>query len=390
MEHKQYKILFLITQLEFAGAQKAMLALAGGLKRRGHIVSVVTMYDKAGCIPEFSRKYDLEIIDLQMKKKRKRNYFFRIMDFLGGIWVLYQLLRREKYNIVQTFSHYSNILGPLVAWAAGVKVRVSSQRMSLRGAPRWLLILDKLVANSFLVDKMVAVSNGTLQFCLDEGIKKEKLVTIYNGIDIESYAPNSTPGELLERLRYELNLNEKVVIIITVARLHTQKGHNYLLKAIPKVVEKYSHARFLLVGDGPELQALKETTSNLNINEYVRFLGVRNDIPTLLSISSLFVLPSLWEGMPNSILEAMSSGLPVIATNVDGCPELVVHGKTGLLVSPADSDAIWVAICQLLGDKELLWKMGIAGRTRAINQFSEENFIQSFNELYQGTLEDIR
>jgi glycosyltransferase involved in cell wall biosynthesis len=118
----------------------------------------------------------------------------------------------------------------------------------------------------------------------------------------------------------------------------------------------------------------------------VRFLGVRQDVPNLLAISDLFVLPSLWEGLPNSVLEAMAAGLPVVATNVDGSPEVVVDGETGVLVPPADPVALADAICSLLQDEALRVSMAEAARTRVAECFSQEANVAAFEDLYQGLI----
>jgi glycosyltransferase involved in cell wall biosynthesis len=383
MQYGPYKILFLITQLEYAGAQKAMLVLASELKNRGYFVSVATMYDKAGCITEFNQRYNLDIIDLKMKGKGKPNILIQFAEAMGGSWKLFWLMRRENFDILQTYSHYSNMLGPFIAWLAGVRIRLSSQRVSLRGYPRWLLLLDRLVANSFLVDTMVTVSDGTLKFCVAQGISRGKLVNIYNGIDTKIFKPNLLSNSQLQHLRQDLNLAENEHVIVTVARLHSQKGHKYLLKAIPSILEKYPQTKFLLIGDGVERSKLEKLASDLNIANNIAFLGVRKDIPEILNISTLFVLPSLWEGLPNSVLEAMAVGLPVVTTDIDGCSELIVNEETGILIPPADSDAIENAVCRLLSDRGLRSRICLASIERAIIHFSLEQNIKSYVELYE-------
>ena len=312
-------VLLLNTQMEAAGAQKAMLELARGLKQRGHPVTVVTMYDKDSYVPLFEEQYNLDIIDLEMKQPGERNLLTQAWRFVRGLR-LYRLMRAQRPQIVQTFSHYSNILGPLIAWLARVPVRVSSQRMSLKDYPAWLLYLDRIVANSFLTHKMVAVSDGTRRFSIEEeGIRPDKLVTIHNGINVERFSINlSSKAE--QNLRQELRLEPDSLVILTVARLHPQKGHKYLIEAIPHIVRDFPQTRFLFVGEGELTEALKAQIRGADLEKYVWFLGVRQDVPQLLAISDLFVLPSLWEGLPNSVLEAMAAGVPVVATYVDGTP----------------------------------------------------------------------
>jgi glycosyltransferase involved in cell wall biosynthesis len=377
-------VLLLNTQMEAAGAQKAMLELARGLKRRGHKVSVVTMYDKGNYVAVFAERYDLGIIDVGMKRPGERNPLLKGWRFIGGIVRLYRLMRTLRPQVLQTFSHYSNILGPLMAWLAGVPVRISSQRMSLKDYSAWLLWLDRTIANSFLVHRMVAVSEGTRRFCIEEeGINPDKLVKIHNGIDTKRFSMKLS-SEAQRDLRQELGLYPKSLVVLTVARLHPQKGHRYLIEAIPQILRDFPQARFLFVGEGALAEVLVSQVSQTNLDKYIRFLGVRQDIPQLLAISDLFVLPSLWEGLPNSVLEAMAAGVPVIATDVDGTPELIGDGRTGLLVPPADPDALEEAICRLLRDESLRTALAEAARQRVEREFSCDVNLCSFVDLYQS------
>lgn len=385
---EKFKIVLLITQMEAAGAQKAILVLARGLQARGHHVEVVTMYDKANFSPFFSRQYGVKIIDLHMKRAGQRNPLAGVGEFALGIWRLYQLLRREHIDVLQTFSHYSNIVGPIVGWLAGVPIRVSSQRSSLKGAPGWLLWLDRLVTNSPLVHIMVAVSEGTRQFSIErQGIKPNKLLTIHNSIDAAHFT--HILGEQLAPLRVALALPDDALIVLMVARLHPQKGHRFFLQAVPRIQKILPHTHFLLVGDGELRSELETLTQTLGIRERVHFLGVRQDIPELLALSDLFVLPSLWEGLPNAVLEAMAAEKPVVATNVDGVPEVVRDNETGILVPPGDIEALAQAMIRLLADPALRRQMGTAARQRAICDFSEEKYISSFLSLYQRLAERV-
>jgi glycosyltransferase involved in cell wall biosynthesis len=380
---KKLKILLLITQMEAAGAQKAVLILARGLQRRGHVVTVVTMYDKRDYVSLFRQKYGVEIIDLEMKAPRHASLPQEVMYVIRGLARLWRLMRKRQFDVVQTFSHYSNIIGPVVAYLAGVRVRVSSQRMSLKGRSTWLLWLDRWIANSFLVEKMVSVSEGTRRFCIEvQGIKPEKLITIHNSIDLNRFSPTAIDETSIQHLRSSLGLSVHSRVVITVARLHPQKGHRFLIEAIPAVMEEFPDTHFLFVGEGELQQDLLNHVKQLELESHVHFLGARQDIPELLALSDLFVLPSLWEGLPNAVLEAMAMGTPVIATAVDGCPEVIHNGKTGLLVPPGDSDALSQAICSLLGNAELRQALACAAQHWVVENCSEEKNISAFEQLY--------
>lgn len=383
-------VLLLNTQMELAGAQKAMLELAHGLKARGHHVVLATMYDKTGCIGHLRDRYGLEIVNLGMKRPAAGSAIARLPAVLQGVWRLYTMMRTEEVRVLQTFSHYSNILGPIVGWLARVPVRVSSQRMSLAGHPRWLLFLDRTVANSGLVHQMVAVSDGTRRFCIErQRIKPEKLVTIHNGVDLSGFAADLSP-ETADGLRQELGLGGASRVVITVARLHPQKGHRFLIEAVPQILATLPGVHFLLVGEGELQEELRLAAATSGAGDHIHFLGARTDIARLLAISDLFVLPSLWEGLPNSVLEAMAAGLGVVATDVDGSPEVVADGETGILVRPGDPDELAAAISSLLMDDGRRRSMGRAGRDRVASCFSQEATVTSFEELYRRLLADGR
>jgi len=376
------RIVLLNTQMEPAGAQKAMLELARGLVGTGYQVTVVTMYDKADYVPFFQNRYGLTIVDLGMKRPGQP-LPGRVLSLVWGLLHLYRLLRSWRPHILQTFSHYSNLVGPVVAWLAGTPIRVSSQRMSLRGAPRWLLWLDRAVANSFLVAKMISVSEATRRFCIERGIRPTKIVTIPNGIDPIPYDGSGLSSGRARSLRRELGLTELQPVVITVARLHRQKGHCFLIEAVPRVLNTFPDARFLFVGEGELRAELEAKVVQARLDSAIRFLGVRRDIPQLLAISDIFVLPSLWEGLPNVALEAMAAGVPVVATRVDGTPEVVVDGQTGLLVPPADAAALAEAVCRLLGDEALCRSMAAAAQARVRDVFSQERTLAAYTALYQ-------
>ncbi|HNT78218.1 MAG TPA: glycosyltransferase [Anaerolineae bacterium] len=381
------KILLLNTQMEAAGAQKAMLTLARGLQQRGHTVTVATMYDKAEYVPLFRQQYGVNIVDLQMKPSKQVSKIKKVVAVLKGVRRLMRLMQQEKFDVLQTFSHYSNILGPLLAYISGVRVRVSSQRMSLKGSPRWLLLLDRWMVNSFLVNKMVSVSEGTRRFSIEvQKMRPEKLLTIHNSIDLDRFSPVAKDSRHLTQLRQDLGLPEHALVVIVVARLHVQKGHRFLIESLPSIHRTFPRAHFLFVGEGELRQDLEDRVKQTGVEEIVHFLGMRQDIPELLTLSDLFVLPSLWEGLPNSVLEAMAMGTPVIATNVDGCPEVIRDGETGTLIPAEDSAALAQAIIRLLGDAVMRQQFAQAGQRWVVENFSEEKNISAFEQLYESLI----
>ncbi len=382
------KILLINTQMEFGGAQKAMLQLANGLILRGHKVTVATMYDKGNFIPLFEEKYGVNIINLQMKKVGGRNPFVQIHRSFNGLINLYLLMRREGFDVVQTFTHYSNILVPPLGALAHCKAVITSERSSLIGDHGWVRLLDKIVTNSGMVKKMVAVSEATRQYCNEQmGIKMEKSTAILNGIDIDSLATGGRNSNGWSNdLRKELGIHENSLITSVVGRLHRQKGHEVLIKAVSRIVNKTSKIQVLFVGDGPLKEELQNMIAEYRLQKTILLLGNRIDINDILGISDVFVLPSLWEGLPNAILEAMAAKLPVIATDVGGTKEVVVDGKTGLLVPPGDVDSLEKCLYWMIQDAEKREEMGKVGYQRILDNFTLKINIDKFESLYLDTL----
>jgi glycosyltransferase involved in cell wall biosynthesis len=379
------RILLLNTQMEAAGAQKAMLQLARGLQARGDRVIVVTMYDKGCLVPHFEERYGITIRNLGMKQPGG-NPVTKVVRACRGILSLLALMQREHPDVLQTFTHYSNLVGPILGFATGIPVRVTSQRNSMSKAPKWLLKLDRWVANSRMTNIMTTVSEETRRFCIErEGIRSDKTVTILNGIDLGEFDRLAAAASR-NKIRRELGLAPNVPIVTTVARLHVQKGHKYLFESIPFVLKKAPTAHFVLVGDGALRTHLEADVAARGLNESVRFLGVRSDVPALLRASDCFVLPSLWEGMPNCVLEAMAAKIPVIATAVDGTVEVVEDGISGLLVPPKDSQVLGRCIVETLTDSSLAQSLGKGGRRRVETAFSQERMIDGFSALYDEIL----
>ena len=187
-------------------------------------------------------------------------------------------------------------------------------------------ISQRLVAAC--IDRYIAVSDGVARRLRSGlGAPGDKIRVVHNGIDVDRGPVHRDPG-----LRAVLAGRSDRPLVLTVARLDAQKGHGHLLAAAATVPE----AVFVLVGEGREEATLKRQAHALGIAERVRFLGHRNDVPDLLAVCDVFVLPSLYEGLPLSVLEAMAAAKPVVATAIDGTTEAVVPGVTGLLVPPAD------------------------------------------------------
>ncbi len=373
------KIALLVTQLESGGAQKAALTLARGLKERGHIAVLFVMYEKEPCLERFEQEYGVSIISLGMKDARN--------DRLRNGWLALQGSRRfikelknEKYDVLQTFTHFSNILGPVYAKMAGVKRCVASQRNAMSNKPKWVQLTERFILNSSMVGKVTAVSKKTMEYSIDtQGIQKGKLCCIPNSVNAERYAePDGNDRFVAEELSA---LAGGDFWMLCVGRLHAQKGHVYLLHAFKKVLKIHLGARLFLVGEGNLKDEILALIESLHLQDSVYLLGVRKDIPQLLRACQLFVLPSLYEGMPNVVLEAMAAKTPVVATSVDGSCELIDDEVTGFLVHPACADALEAGLLKMITTPDRSRLIDHAYQ-QVLSEHSVLNNITSYERIY--------
>jgi glycosyltransferase involved in cell wall biosynthesis len=229
------------------------------------------------------------------------------------------------------------------------------------------------------VDRYIAVSGGVARrMRVRLGVPDRKIQVIRNGVEVGRVPRRADP-----RFRAALAGDAERPIVLTVARLDAQKGHAYLLAAAPDIPD----ALFVFVGEGRERPALEAQARALGVAERVRFLGHRDDVPELLAACDVFVLPSRYEGLPLSVLEAMAAARPVVATAIEGTDEIVRHGETGLLVPPAAPSALAQGIRTVLADQALATRMGQAGRARVCREFSTSRMIDEVTGVYDELLE---
>ncbi|HNW60250.1 MAG TPA: glycosyltransferase [bacterium] len=286
-------------------------------------------------------------------------------------WRLARLMRAVKTELVMSTLFYADIISALATFFYRPKALLSWEVIT--GQLEWYQVLAyRLLAGRF--DHVAAVSDSIHPFIRgSRGMKSTRISTIYYGVDLEKFQPPMRPA--VERL-----------VFGTVARLVYQKGHTWLLDAIPAVLERYPQARWRFAGDGDKRAGLEAQAQRLGIAHAVEFLGSRTDVQSLLAEFDLFVLPSLWEGFPNVLLEAMACGLPVIATAVEGTVEMVVDGETGRLVAKENAGALTAAMLELAAAPELRARMGRQGRQRVERRFSLGQQVRQFEALFDRFL----
>ena len=301
---------------------------------------------------------------------------------LGIAAAISKIAKREKVDLIHTHNPSPHFYGGLAGIASGIPVIHTKHGRNYPDSARkvWLNRISSL-----MTDRVVAVSGDSAKVCTAiEKVNAKKVQTILNGIDIEKFIPLPFGYDFLA----EFGLSEGVSVIGIVARLSPEKDHATLLHACKILKEKKEEFHLLIIGDGPLREHLETLSAELDLGREVVFTGMRNDIAELLRGLDLFVLTSTTEGISLTLLEAMASGLPVVATRVGGNPEVVVDGETGFLVPAKDPQSLAKRMIDLLHNRALSIDMGKRGRRRVEEQFSIKATSQKYLTLYEEILRE--
>jgi len=307
---------------------------------------------------------------------QRRNAFFGLDWAL--VWRLARLLKREHVSILHCHNRAPLIYGALAARAAGLKVVVCTRHaLNARPVKGKVWFWERLL--SPMTTHVIAVSHTVRDIGLRTGrMSEERSSVIYNGVDMELFTPG--PGRKEGR--------DGTVAIGCVARLSDEKRHVDLIGAVCELRRRGRDVEAYLVGDGPMRKQLEDEVGKLGLRERIHFLGRRADVPKLLRGFDVFVLPSRFEGLPMTVIEAMAAGLPVVATKVGSLHEIVEDGGTGLLVRPKEPPELAAAVEKLVADERLRKVMGAAGRKVAVERFSLSAAARQHEELYRRLLRD--
>ncbi|MBW2310378.1 MAG: glycosyltransferase family 4 protein [Deltaproteobacteria bacterium] len=354
---KRIKVLHLVEDLKIGGLERVIASIAEYLDDQKFDVSVWCI-TKGGEIAEELAEKGIKIEILGIFSYHNPVNILRLVF----------MLRQVRPNIVHTHGYFASVIGRLAAKIALVPIIIYHvHTIFYDNIKKRNIIIERLLG--FITDKIIFISNAAKKSYLPHfKINESKISVIYNGVIDANVNANLKKG------------NCKVV---TVASLVDHKGHEYLLEAAMMVLDRLPQCKFFIVGEGVLNRRLKQQVLSLGIASSVNFLGQKTNIYKILSQMDLFVLPSLREGLGIAAIEAMSCGLPVVASNVGGLPEVVKDGHTGYLVPPKDSVALGNAISQLLENPKQMVKMGQMGRLRFEEIFSSSKMIKNLENLYE-------
>jgi glycosyltransferase involved in cell wall biosynthesis len=374
-------ILFLGSQMTVGGAQRVLFNQAEWFFEKGYEVITAFFYDKENLKEQWDSAYPFPVIDLcarRLRANRVTNFFLLV----AGMFRLWNLLRKNEFDVIETFTPDSNLLGLLVARLKGVPVRIASHHGYIEGTPVWRKLAHGWMINNGFAHVVVAVSESVRRIAIDdEGIRPDLVKVILNGI--EPVRPSKPPAQIRTRLQNELGLKPGDFIYLSVGRLTLQKGHTYLLDAVTKVLARFpSTTVFIIAGEGHQRENLEKKAVDLGVEKIVHFLGNRSDVSDLLSISDVFVLPSLSEGLPLALLEAMGAGLPVVSTRVGGVESVISDGENGYLLPSKDVDALSSALIKIRDDVSARQAFGRRNAALVQREFTNDQMCIRYEKIF--------
>jgi glycosyltransferase involved in cell wall biosynthesis len=352
------------TETTWRGGQRQVLLTVIGLRERGHR-TVLLAHPEGELAKRASEGHDL----IRLAPRAE-------VDLHAG-WKLSRIIKELKPDIVHAHDPHG------VAFASLALSFLTSRTCPGLIASRRVAFHLKSHAFSrwkyHQVDCFVAASEAIRHVLVGDGIEPSRVVTVHEGIDV-----HRVQAEPVANIHAEFWLPTHAPIVGTVAALSQEKGHRHLIDAAALVVREVPDARFVILGEGDQRPALERQIKELHLDKHVVLPGFRADILSFMRAFDVFVMPSLSEGLGTSLLDAMASAKPVVASNTGGIPEVVAHSETGFLVPPRDHHALAMAIVRLLKDSGLRERMGGAGLERVQRMFSAARMVERTLEVYQA------
>lgn len=375
-----------LTTFGIGGTEKQVANLTRRMDRRAFDVSFACMSRWGELIREIEDRQGIAVSEYPIGN------LYELSTFRQQ-WRFAQALRRDRTQILHSYNFYANMFSIPAAKLAGVPCIVASIRdMGIYLSPMKLRA-QRLVCR--LADRIVVNAGAIRDWLVEQGYPADKIVVIRNGVDTTRFGGRNDGAAL----RSEFGIPPQAPLVVMLARLNPSKGVDCFFEAAVKIRERRPDAHYLAVGecytrnaegeivvDGAYRQALQDRVMSLGLADRLHFAGLRKDVPQILAAAAVSVLPSLSEGISNTLLESMAAGAPVVATRVGGTPEVIRDGEHGLLIPPGDPQATADAILAVLGDPALAARLGAGGRQRVRDEFSFEAVVRRTEDLYRELL----
>ena len=330
------KIFQVVSDTNIGGAGRYLLNYLKYFDRKKFQVTVVM--PEGSLLREFVSEYS-DVTVVQAPYMADKSYDRRCASFLT------RLFKEAKPDILHT---HASLSARIAAKRAGVGKIISTRHCIEEQGSRLKTVLGSAV-NNYLCDVYIAVSDAVKKNLLDSGVKPEKIRVVANGVE----PVRAIPLDEINKIKEELGIKRFEIVFGVFARVEKIKGHRYFIKAASRIIKEGYKARFLVVGDGSELESIKELAKNAGVSDNVIFTGYVKDTTSLLNVVDVNVISSHSEAMSLAILEAMSLGKPSIATKVGGNPQVIKNNVNGILVNVADSSSLAEAMIKILEDETL-------------------------------------
>jgi glycosyltransferase involved in cell wall biosynthesis len=359
------RILHFIGSLETGGTENMLLAYLKNTKNEDLEHIVCTVYDR-GAMKEKFETAGVRVVSLNLSSKLLLPLaLFKFSD----------ILNRLHPDVVHSYLLQENVIARIVCKLTKRKL-ICGKRDTDRYKMFLKVWLDRLTLS--MTGLNISNSMAGVEELRSYGVPENKVTFVANGKDVYSLEKTLKKMDAKKKLGFA----PQEIILGCVARLYRFKGHEYLLKAMQKIAQETPNAKLVLVGDGNMKERLLKLKNELGLDNSVFFMGERKDVPELLAAMDLFVFPSLREGMPGALMEAMAAGLPVVATDIDGNRELIENGKNGILVPPGDSEAFAEAVNTLLSDPGKMHGLAMSARNTIKEKFSIGLMVKKLDKIY--------
>lgn len=342
----------------------------------------------AWMIPRFDPdRYNVSLVSL-----RRKDLSEETLDALGiditylhkskfdpaTLTALRKIVHRKEIDILHLHGYGATTFGRLVGLMDGIPT-ILHEHANLTDTPWFQKIADRLLAPA--TDIAIAVSQSTAEFVVGaRQMPPERVKVVYLGVPLEEFSDERSAGEIAAA-RKELAVEADEFVIGSVTRLHDSKGNSYLVDAARRVLDRRPRTRFFLFGEGPLRPALEDQARALGLGDRFVFAGFARDVPRVVSAFDLSVFPSLWEGTPLTVFEALAMGKPIVATDADGLLDVLTHGLDALIVPKRDADALANGIVALMDDPEERRRLAAAARITG-QRYDIAAFVRKMERLY--------
>lgn len=371
------RVALLATVVGYGGAEKVVLTLIDKIDpERFELVPII-----------FTRPDQQDNIFFERLEKTRTRYHkvyadkhrIKYMNPVANVLDAYRLVKKSKCDLIHTHGYRADVIGKIAAWLTSTPILSTCHGfISIDSNLSLYNRVDRFLLRRF--NMVMAVSNGIKDELVRSGVKGSMVEVVPNAVD--SGPVNAGGGGETRAARRDFGIGEDEFVIGFVGRLSEEKGVAYLVEAASGIKEAGVPLKLMIIGEGPERRTLESLVEKLGLSEEVLFAGFRSDVDECLKLMDLFILPSLTEGTPVSVLEAMASGVPVMATSVGGLPCLVDSGRNGILVEPGNSDALRDAALKLFNDRSAGKGLAEEARKTVESNYGTRQWIERVEAAY--------